>query len=70
MTTKFTITRMREHDHADDEVALHDEAAERLDDVAGGVGALVAVAQDQPGRGEVERQPQHGRDQQHGRERR
>ena len=40
MTTKFTITRMREHDQADHDVALHDEAAERLDHVPGGAGAL------------------------------
>ena len=58
----------REDDDADDEVAAHHEVAERLDDVAGGVGALVAVREDQARRGEVERQPQHGRDQQHGRE--
>ena len=57
-----------EHDDADDEIAAHHEIAERLDDVAGGGGALVAVRQDQARRGEVERQPQHGRDQQHGRE--
>ncbi len=55
-----------EDDDADHEVAGHHEVAERLDDVAGGVGALVAVRQDQPRRGEVERQPQHGRDQQDG----
>ena len=57
-----------EHDHADDDVALHDEAAERLDHVPGGVGPPMALAQDQPGRGEVQRQPQHGGDQEHGRE--
>ena len=60
----------REHDDADDEIAAHHEIAERLDDVAGGVGALMAVRQDQPRRGEVERQPQHGRNQEDGRERR
>ena len=37
-----------EDDDADDEVAGHDEIAEGLDDVAGGVGAFVAVRQDQP----------------------
>src|ERR1700726_1376699 len=58
----------REHDDADDEIAAHDEAAEGLDDMAGGGGALVAAGENEPGRGEVERQPQHGRDQQHGRE--
>src|SRR5262249_2909499 len=59
-----------EDDDADDKIAGHHEVAERLDDVAGGGGALVAVGQDQPGRGEIERQPQHGRDQENGRERR
>ena len=59
----------REHDDADDEIAAHHEVAERLDDVAGGVRAFVAVGENEPRRGEVERQPQHGRDQQHGRER-
>ena len=57
-----------ENDDADDEVAAHHEAGESLDDVAGGAGALVAMGQDQPGRGEVERQAQQGGDQQHGRE--
>ena len=55
-----------EDDDADDEIAAHDEIAEGLDDVAGGVGAGVAVGEDQAGGGEVERQPQHGGDQQHG----
>ena len=58
-----------EDDDADDEIAAHHEIAERLDDVAGGVGAFVAVRENEAGGGEVERQPQHGRDQQHGRER-
>ena len=60
----------RENDNSDDEIAAHHEIAERLDDVAGGVGALMAVRQDQPRRSKVERQPQHRRDQQDGRERR
>jgi hypothetical protein len=59
----------REHDDADHEVAAHHEVAERLDDVAGGRRALVPVRQDQPGRRQVEREPQHGGDQQHGGER-
>jgi hypothetical protein len=58
----------REHDDADHEVAAHHELAERLDDVARGRGAFVAVRQDQPRRRQIERQPQYGRDQQHGRE--
>ena len=60
----------REHDNSDDEIAAHHEIAEGLDDVAGRGRALMAVRQDQPGGGDVERQPQHGRDQQHGRKRR
>ncbi len=60
----------REDDDPDHEIAAHHEVAEGLDDVAGGVGALVAVRQDQPRGGEVERQPQHRRDQQDGRKRR
>ena len=51
-----------EDDQADDEIALHDQLAEGLDDIAGRGGAFVAMAQDQAGRGEVERQPQHGGD--------
>lgn len=56
-----------EDDDADDEIAAHHEAAEGFDDVTGGIRALVPVRQDQAGRGHVERQPQHGRDQQDGR---
>jgi hypothetical protein len=56
-----------EDDDADDEIPGHDEIAERLDHMAGGVGPLVAARQDEAGRGEIEREPQHGRYQQHGR---
>ena len=56
-------------DDADDEIAAHHEVAERLDDVTGGLCAFVAVGENEPRRGEVERQPQHRRNQQHGRER-
>ena len=59
----------REHDDADDEVAAHDKMAERLDDVAGGSCSFMPVSQDEPRRGEIEREPQHGGDQQHGRKR-
>ena len=58
----------REHDQADHEIALHDQLAEGLDHIAGAGGAVIAVAQDQPRRGEVERQPHHRGDQQDGRE--
>ncbi|MHC2704234.1 hypothetical protein ACVMHZ_007397 [Bradyrhizobium liaoningense] len=57
-----------EDDDADDEIAAHHEVAEGLDDVTGGGRALVPVRQDQAGRGHVERQAQHGRDQEDGRE--
>src|SRR6185437_13067226 len=60
----------RENDNADDEIAAHHEIAERLDDVAGSIGTLVAARQDQPRGGKVERKPQHRRDQKDGRERR
>jgi len=55
-----------EDDEADDEVAAHDELAERLDDAAGGGGSFVAVGEDETGRGQVEGQPQHRRDQEDG----
>jgi len=58
-----------EDDDADDEIAAHHEIAERLDDVASGVGALVAVRQYEARGGQVERQPQHSGDQQHSRKR-
>ena len=58
----------REYDDADDEIAAHDEIAERLDDVAGSPRALVPMGEDEACRGEIEREPQHGRDQQHRRE--
>ena len=56
-----------EDDNSDDEIAAHNEVAECLDDVTGGGGAFVAVRQDQPRRGEVERQAQHRGNQQDGR---
>ncbi len=56
----------REHDDADDEIAAHDEIAERLDDMAGSGGAFVAVSENEPRRGQIERKPQHGRDQEDG----
>ena len=42
-----------EDNHADDEVAAHDEVAEGLDDLAGGVGSFVTVGQDQTRRCKV-----------------
>ena len=58
----------REYDDADHEVAAHHKIAEGLDDVAGSVGSFVSVREDEACRCKVERQPQHRRDQQHGRE--
>ena len=55
-----------EDDQADDEIALHDQLAESLNDIAGGGGAFIAMTQDQAGGGEIQRQPQHGGDQQDG----
>ena len=46
MTTKLITTRIRKTISADDVVAADDETAEGLDDLAGGLGALVAVQQD------------------------
>ena len=40
-----------ENDDADDEVAAHDEATEGLDHLAGGLGSLVPMTQDQSRRG-------------------
>ena len=55
-----------ENDNSDDEITAHDKVAEGFDNVAGGVRPLMAVGQDQPRRGQVERQTQHRRDQQNG----
>jgi hypothetical protein len=55
-----------EDDDADDEISAHHEIAEGLDHVARGIGALVPAREDQTGRGEIERKPQHGRDQEDG----
>ena len=59
-----------EDDDADDEIAAHDEVAEGLDDMAGGIRAFMPARQNEACRGEIEREPQHRGDQQHGRERR
>ena len=58
----------REHDHADDELAAHHELRERRDHFARGVLAGLAVGEDEARRGDVEREPQQRRQQQHGRE--
>ena len=57
-----------EHHHADQVVAADQEMAEGLDHLARRIRPGVAVGQHHPGRGHVERQPQHGGHQQHGRE--
>ena len=58
----------REDDQADHHVAAHQEAAERRDHMAGGERALVAVRQDQPRDGDVQRQAQQRGQQQQRRE--
>ena len=60
----------RENNDADHEIAGHHEIAERLDDMTRRGCAFMAVRQDEAGRGEVERQPQHRGDQQDGRKHR
>jgi hypothetical protein len=57
-------------DEADDEIAAHHEAGKAADDVAGRRHALRAMRQDEPGRRQIERQPQQRRHQQHRRKRR
>src|SRR5712664_2342399 len=57
-----------EDDNSDHEISAHHEISEGFDDMASGGGALVAARQDQPRRSQVERQPQHGRNQKDGRE--
>ncbi len=54
-----------EDDDPDDEIAAHDEIAEGGDDVTGGLGALVTAGENEPGRGEVEGEPHHRRNQEH-----
>ena len=56
-----------QEDHrADDVVAAHHEAAERLDHLAGGDGAGVAVEQDQARRRNIQRQAEQRQQQQRG----
>ena len=55
-----------ENDQADDEVAAHDEIGESGHDVAGRGLALIAMRQDEPRRADIEREPQDGREQEHG----
>ncbi len=57
-----------EHDDTDRVVAADQEVAEGFDDLAGRGAAGVAFGQDDTGRGDVERQAQHGRHQQDRRE--
>jgi hypothetical protein len=58
----------REDDGTDNEVAAHHEIAEGLNHMARGGCSGPAMAEDQPCRGEIERQAQHRRDEQHRRE--
>jgi hypothetical protein len=58
-----------DEDHqADGVVAADQEVAEGLDDLAGGGATGVAFGQHHAGRGHVQRQSQHGGNQEHGRE--
>jgi hypothetical protein len=53
-----------EQDQADHDVAAHQESAERGDHMTGGERTFAAMAEDQPGGGDVERQAQQRRQQQ------
>ena len=53
ITTKSMTTRIDEHDHADHVVAADEEVAERLDHLARGGRAGVALEEDDAGRGDV-----------------
>src|SRR3712207_8876388 len=55
-STLFPYTTLFRSDH---EIAAHHEVAERFDHPPGGGRALVAMGEDEPRRGEVEREPQH-----------
>ena len=68
MTTKFTITRIAKTMMPMTKLPLITNLPNAWMTWPAAAGALVAVRQDQAGRGEIERQPQHGGDQQHGRE--
>jgi hypothetical protein len=64
-TTKLMTTRIANDDQADREVAADQEVAERLDHLARGAGAGVAFEQDDARRGDVEREAQQRRQQDH-----
>ena len=51
----------RKDDDADDEVALHHEIAEGLDDLAGAASAFVSLAEDKACGSEIQREAQHCR---------
>ena len=55
-------------DNPDDEIAAHHQVAEGLDDIAGSCRSFMAVGQDQPCRGNVQPEPEHGGNQEYGRE--
>jgi hypothetical protein len=57
-----------EDDDADDEVAAHYQVGESADDVACRRQPLFAMRQDEPCGRDVQREPQDGRHQEHGRE--
>ena len=47
-----------EDNNANDEIAAHDKMAERFDDMPGCAASFMAVGEDEPRRGKIERQPQ------------
>ncbi len=57
-----------EDNHPDHEIPGHHEVPEGFDDMACCALPGMSILEDQPGRGEVQRQTKHRRDQQHGRE--
>ena len=55
-----------EDNQANDEIALHHQIAEGLNDIARCCRAFIAMTQDQACGGQIQRQPQHGGEQQDG----
>ncbi|MCY1293371.1 hypothetical protein D9M70_426300 [compost metagenome] len=58
----------QEDDQTDDEIAGHDEAGKARNDATGSTMTFMAMRKDDAGRGDVQRQTHHGRDQQNRRE--
>ena len=60
----------REHYETDKQVSAHDEHGEALDDISRSIRPRMTLADDQFGRGHVQRQAKHQRGQKHTRKRR